>query len=68
MSQLYQTMEEDDSTLLQYLIAEDQPNYELLFDDDEEMAINYGGRHVLTVDFGTPSYKFTINICTYLIF
>jgi hypothetical protein len=39
MSQLYQTMEEDDSTLLQYLIAEDQPNYELLFDDDEEMAI-----------------------------
>jgi hypothetical protein len=23
---------------------------------------------VLTVDFGTPSYKFTVNICTYLIF
>jgi hypothetical protein len=23
---------------------------------------------VLTVDFGTSSYKFTINICTYLIF
>jgi hypothetical protein len=23
---------------------------------------------LLTVDFGTPSYKFTINICTYLIF
>jgi hypothetical protein len=21
-----------------------------------------------TVDFGTPSYKFTVNICTYLIF
>jgi hypothetical protein len=32
-------MEEDDSTLLRYLIAEDQPNYELLFDDEEEMAI-----------------------------
>jgi hypothetical protein len=25
-------------------------------------------RLVLTVDFGTPSYKFTVNICTYLIF
>jgi hypothetical protein len=25
-------------------------------------------RGMLTVDFGTPSYKFTINICTYLIF
>jgi hypothetical protein len=23
---------------------------------------------LLTVDFGTPSYKFTLNICTYLIF
>jgi hypothetical protein len=23
---------------------------------------------LLTVDFGTPSYKFTINICMYLIF
>jgi hypothetical protein len=23
---------------------------------------------VLTVDFGTPSYEFIINICTYLIF
>jgi hypothetical protein len=23
---------------------------------------------LLTVDFGTPSYKFTVNICTYLIF
>jgi hypothetical protein len=23
---------------------------------------------VLKVDFGTPSYKFTVNICTYLIF
>jgi hypothetical protein len=22
---------------------------------------------LLTVDFGTPSYEFTINICTYLI-
>jgi hypothetical protein len=41
------------------------------------MAENYGnlimvtwaeGVQVLTVDFGTPSYKFTINICTYLIF
>jgi hypothetical protein len=26
------------------------------------------GGGVLTVDFGTPSYKFTVNICTYLIF
>jgi hypothetical protein len=26
------------------------------------------GGHLLTVDFGTPSYKFTVNICTYLIF
>jgi hypothetical protein len=26
------------------------------------------GGVVLTVDFGTPSYKFTVNICTYLIF
>jgi hypothetical protein len=25
------------------------------------------GGHLLTVDFGTPSSKFTINICTYLI-
>jgi hypothetical protein len=24
-------------------------------------------RGVLTVDFGTPSYEFTVNICTYLI-
>jgi hypothetical protein len=32
-------MEEDDSTFLRYLIAEDWPNYELLLDDDnEEMA------------------------------
>jgi hypothetical protein len=23
---------------------------------------------LLTVDFGTPSYEFTVNICTYLIF
>jgi hypothetical protein len=23
---------------------------------------------LLTVDFGTPSYKFTVNICTYLKF
>jgi hypothetical protein len=23
---------------------------------------------LLTVDFGTPSYKFAVNICTYLIF
>jgi hypothetical protein len=23
---------------------------------------------VLTIDFGTPSYKFTVNICMYLIF
>jgi hypothetical protein len=23
---------------------------------------------LLTVDFGTPSYEFTANICTYLIF
>jgi hypothetical protein len=23
---------------------------------------------LLTVDFGTPSYKFIVNICTYLIF
>ena len=35
---LHQTMEEDDSILLRYLIVDDQPNYELLFDDDEEMA------------------------------
>jgi hypothetical protein len=27
-----------------------------------------GGGAMLTVDFGTPSYKFTVNICTYLIF
>jgi hypothetical protein len=27
-----------------------------------------GGGVLLTVDFGTPSYEFTINICTYLIF
>jgi hypothetical protein len=26
------------------------------------------GGAVLTVDFGTPSYEFTVNICTYLIF
>jgi ribonuclease HI len=26
------------------------------------------GSKLLTVDFGTPSYKFTVNICTYLIF
>jgi hypothetical protein len=26
-----------------------------------------GLRRLLTVDFGTPSYKFTVNICTYLI-
>jgi hypothetical protein len=25
-------------------------------------------RRLLTVDFGTPSYEFTVNICTYLIF
>jgi hypothetical protein len=24
--------------------------------------------YLLTVDFGTPSYKFTVNICMYLIF
>jgi hypothetical protein len=31
-------------------------------------AIGVGlGVTVLTVDFGTPSYEFTINICTYLI-
>ncbi|CAL5079984.1 unnamed protein product [Urochloa decumbens] len=35
---LQQTMEEeDDCTLIRYLIAEDKPNYELLDDDDEEM-------------------------------
>jgi hypothetical protein len=36
---LHQTMEEDDSTFLRYLIVEDRTNYELLLDDDnEEMA------------------------------
>ncbi|CAO2196728.1 unnamed protein product [Urochloa humidicola] len=35
---LHQTLEEeDDSTLIRYLIAEDKPNYELLDDDDEDM-------------------------------
>jgi hypothetical protein len=28
----------------------------------------YNSGLVLTVDFGTPSYEFTINICMYLIF
>jgi hypothetical protein len=39
-------MDEDDSTLLRYLIAEDQPNYQLLFDDDEEMATMATAIHV----------------------
>jgi hypothetical protein len=39
MERLHRLMEEDDSTFLRYLIAEDWPNYELRFDDDEEMAI-----------------------------
>ncbi|RLM66541.1 uncharacterized protein C2845_PM16G15310 [Panicum miliaceum] len=35
---LQQTVEEEDnSTLIRYLIAEDKPNFELLDDDDEEM-------------------------------
>ncbi|RLN32809.1 uncharacterized protein C2845_PM03G00900 [Panicum miliaceum] len=35
---LQQTMEEEDnSTLIRYLIAEDKPNFELLDDNDEEM-------------------------------
>jgi hypothetical protein len=33
---LHQTMEDDDSALLRYLIAEDRPNYELLLDDDDD--------------------------------
>ncbi|CAN6347458.1 unnamed protein product [Urochloa humidicola] len=36
--QLQQTIEEeDDSTLIRYLIVEDKPNYELLDDDNEDM-------------------------------
>jgi hypothetical protein len=31
-----------------------------------EQGLSMG--EMLTVDFGTPSYEFTINICTYLIF
>ncbi|CAO2171667.1 unnamed protein product [Urochloa humidicola] len=35
---LQQTIdEEDDSTLIRYLIVEDKPNYEFLDDDDEDM-------------------------------
>jgi hypothetical protein len=33
----------------------------------DEITSN-AGEDLLTVDFGTPSYEFTVNICTYLIF
>jgi hypothetical protein len=32
----------------------------------DEQGLSMG--EMLTVDFGTTSYKFTVNICTYLIF
>jgi hypothetical protein len=32
---------------------------------EDEQGLSMG--EMLTVDFGTPSYKFTVNICTYLI-
>jgi hypothetical protein len=32
------------------------------------LEVQHRVAQVLTVDFGTPSYKFTVNICTYLIF
>jgi hypothetical protein len=37
----------------------------------EESSFIYNGNNngcLLTADFGTPSYEFTVNICTYLIF
>jgi hypothetical protein len=33
---------------------------------EDEQGLSMG--EMLTVDFGTPSYEFTVNICTYLIF
>jgi hypothetical protein len=33
---------------------------------EDEQGLSMG--EMLTTDFGTPSYKFTVNICMYLIF
>jgi hypothetical protein len=33
---------------------------------EDEQGLSMG--EMLTVDFGTPSYEFTVNICMYLIF
>jgi hypothetical protein len=33
---------------------------------EDEQGLSMG--EMLTVDFGTPSYEFTANICMYLIF
>jgi hypothetical protein len=33
---------------------------------EDEQGLSMG--EMLTVNFGTPSYEFTVNICTYLIF
>jgi hypothetical protein len=33
---------------------------------EDEQGLSMG--EMLTDDFGTPSYEFTVNICTYLIF
>jgi hypothetical protein len=35
---------------------------------DEGCKVYHSVWRVLTVDFGTPSYEFTVNIFTYLIF
>jgi hypothetical protein len=42
-----------------------------IFEDEEDDAgedDGDDGEALLMVDFGTPSYEFTVNICMYLIF
>jgi hypothetical protein len=40
----------------------------LAYFNSDGHIMSVGIASLLTVDFGTPSYKFTVNICTYLIF
>jgi hypothetical protein len=53
-------------------VVDDEPVQGGVVDDEPRDEPRDVSRHpdarLLTVDFGTPSYKFTVNICTYLIF
>jgi hypothetical protein len=53
---LHQTVQDDNGTLLRYLIAEDKPDFDLLDDHDDEMDT------VVAVMDAKSSYYRSINV------